>query len=507
MIRGLIAKELRQHGILFLLMSLLICLAQLLLLSSRMLMALGGSAFTSLGYCLFILFPLLTLIQGNTLIAGEFRTKTQLFLEALPLPRWLMIAVKYVFGMVVAVGIGLLLLVLSAWRGGATEGMTTSFALLLAAKVSAWSAFCWAVCFCHGFLGRYRLMIASLVVFGLLGAQAGLGLKVTSSGPFNLIGAQFAFERGIWPTADLLITLGLIAGFSLLGFALGLVRDATLVGMLSEKMSIRERTALIMIMFTSVLAVGSVIESRENTEPLNLPGSVDYTEGSVSVSLAAAVNDPTPADIVALRNHGRSAMDLLTEAAVYLGVEDLPTLFLVHRPDFEENEYENGDTDSRQGALMRFNALKTAPDDIEFRSQILQSVFGARQHYRMELSDRRWVLLGFCEWWVGQKSEDNVAVLAKGSDIRDWLKFEEDVDEEEALEVARRCISILENANEGARQSFLRATLGKVTPHDARATFYDVMHPLESELKRTTEWDFQELGERVSLMDGEEGMR
>ena len=176
-------------------------------------------------------------------------------------------------------------------------------------------------------------------------------------------------------------------------------------------------------------------------------------------------------------------------------------------PDFEAGEIENGDSDSRQGALIRFNALETAPDDLEFRSRILQAVFGARQHYRMELSDRRWVLVGFSEWWAGKKSIQSGAISLQENDLRDWLKFEKKGDEKEAGEAARRCISILETADKGARRAFLRATLGKVTHHDVRATLHDLLHPLESELERTVGWDFQELSGRVSNMEGEEGMR
>ncbi len=503
MIRGLIDKELRQHGGLFFFAGLLLGLGMVMLVRTEVLARMGGSVFYLLKLLLLLLFPLLTLVLGNVLIAGEFRQKSQLFLEALPLPRWLMLAVKYGIGLTVAMSLALLLLAFAGWQGGATEAMTQPFALLLAVKTCGWAAFCWAVCFCHGFLGRYRLAVALIIVLGLLGAQSGLGLKVSHFGPFDLIGDQFAFERAVWPTTALAITLGLVVLISALGFALGLVRDATVAGMLSEKMSARERTAFIMIGLTSILIIGSTVERHQNTEPLNLPGSVDLHSGPASVSAAAAVNEPTTEDIAALHAHAKSAINLLTAAREYLGAEDLPPLFLVHRPDFKAGEIEEGKLDSRQGALLRLNALKTPPNDTALRREILHRVLSARQHYRMELTDRRWVLLGFCDWWTQAESDtapSDRPVSITGDDLRDWLRFEKDQDEIEIRQRAGQCIASMENGRIGGRQSFLQATLGKTTSHDARATFHDLIHPLESELKRATGWDFDDLASDVTDM-------
>jgi threonine/homoserine efflux transporter RhtA len=56
-----------------------------------------------------------------------------------------------------------------------------------------------------------------------------------------------------------------------LGFALALVRDATLATMLSEKMSSREKLVVISLVIAGLMILGSVAERVEKTDPLDLP--------------------------------------------------------------------------------------------------------------------------------------------------------------------------------------------------------------------------------------------
>jgi hypothetical protein len=104
MMRGLLAKELRQHGFTFaFLFLLLLCGLAVMARNARVDMVLGGS-FGALHILLCAFAPLACLVLGQVLIATEFRQKTQLFLEGLPLPHWRMLAVKFALGLAVLVG-------------------------------------------------------------------------------------------------------------------------------------------------------------------------------------------------------------------------------------------------------------------------------------------------------------------------------------------------------------------------------------------------------------------
>ena len=171
--------------------------------------------------------PLATLLLGHALIATEFRQKTQLFLEGLPLPRWKMLAVKHAFGLLLIVCGVLAIFGAAWWSSKGREAMTPQFAGILLVKMLGWSWFCYSFCFAHAFLGRYRTIFALALFFGLAFAE-GKGVPVDSFGPFHLMDHRFPYERNVWPLQSLWVDAALIVGFTSLGFLLGLIRDATL---------------------------------------------------------------------------------------------------------------------------------------------------------------------------------------------------------------------------------------------------------------------------------------
>src|SRR5436190_5130922 len=117
MIATLLRKELRQHTGLFVLLGCVLFFGLILVSSNAVLSRSLGSGFAGLKVLLYTLLPAGAMLLGNALIASEFRHKTQLFLEGLPVPRWKLLAVKY------ATLLGALLLVTvvllaGAWLGG-----------------------------------------------------------------------------------------------------------------------------------------------------------------------------------------------------------------------------------------------------------------------------------------------------------------------------------------------------------------------------------------------------
>ena len=507
MIRGLAEKELRQHTTLMVALMLLLGGGLVMLHRNEILARVAGSTFASVEILLKLFLPVSCLVLGNALIAGEFRNHTQLFLEGLPMPRWMMLAVKYMLGLATAAASAALMVATGWWFAHGSEAMTPRFTSLLLAKAAGWAWFCWAVCFSHAFLGRYRLAAGIIIVCGLVWAETSAGIQVSRFGPFDLIGARFAYERFVWPVASLWTTAALIVSITALGFALGLVRDATVAALLSEKMSSREKTAITVIAIVGLVMAGTVVQQRRDTSPLHLPGSADVVLRAATVSAAAAVNTPTDEEKAALEAHAHAAAELLAGAADYLGCPRLPPLFLVHRRDMKGGEFEDGDLDSRQGYLVRLNLLWTHPDSPTLQSRLLKHVLDANQHYRLKSDERGWVLDGFAEWWpLRDKAGTATAFMAKrgyrdelekmnltGDDLRRWLRFTELSNDKTTDVCAGVGMIALGKAGAEPRRQFLGAVLGYSAPHDFRASLHDALNPVPARLRAATGMDLDTL--------------
>jgi hypothetical protein len=519
MIRGLLEKEIRQHATLAVFITVLMAVGLFALSSNKLLVKLGGSSFSLLADLWFSMLPLVALVLGTGLVATEFRNKTQLFLEGLPMPRWMMLVVKYLLGLGIVSFCVVVLLTGAWWHGRNAEVMTVNFALLLLAKSLGWAWFCWSVCFAHGFLGRYRGWTGVMLVLGLIGLQQGVGVMVTQFGPFDLISDRFAYERFVWPVEALWVTFAMIVATTLAGFALGIVRDATVAAMMSEKMSIREKGVLTVMTLTALLAAISIKEKAASGKPLNLPGSVDFQQRAATVSTAAAVAVPTEQEELALNAHGVAVAKMLEEVGVYLNCESLPPVYLIHRRDFDAETIEEDEEQTTKCVLIRCNLLTTQPGDTKFQSRILVSVLDAHQLGRLNSDTRGWVLKGFSAWWPARELAKTPADLIKQlapegnlssrtlsrGDLENWLKTTAKMTPAEQSTCAGLGMIALGDYGEEPRRRFLAAVLGYSAPMSARATFHDWLHPVDRTLQSTTGSDLAALASKwtAAMQTGE----
>ncbi len=512
MIRGLIEKECRQHATLLVFIALLLVAGQLALVSNKFLGNAGGSSFFLLSQLWFYILPLAALVLGTGLVATEFRNKTQLFLEGLPMPRWMMLVVKYLLGLGIVSICAVALLAGAWWKGRDAEAMTVNFALLLLVKSVAWAWFCWSVCFAHGFLGRYRGWAGVTLVLGLLLLQGMGGVMVTHFGPFELISNRFAYERFIWPVEALWVTAALIMVTTLAGFAFGLVRDATVASMMSEKMSMREKVVLTIMMLAGMVAIGTIHERSTSQKPLNLPDSVDFKRGSATVSAAAAVTTPTAEEKLALTAHAMATAEMLEQVGAYLGCESLPPVYIIHRRDFGTDTTEVDDSQTPKRVVVRRNLLTTKTEDVDLQSQILAAVLGVHQLGRLSSDTRGWVLEGFATWWPvremartpadfiklpGHEGKLSVRTLRSG-DLETWLKTEERMEPAEQKTCTGLGMIALGDYGDEPRRRFLGAVLGYSAPLNVRATLHDWLHPVDRTLKSTTGSDLPALAQKWS---------
>jgi hypothetical protein len=358
-----------------------------------------------------------------------------------------------------------------------------------------------------------------MLVLGLTLLQSMGGVMVTHFGPFELISNRFAYERFVWPVETLWLTAALIVAITLAGFAFGLVRDATLAGMMSEKMSMREKVVLTMMVLAAMLAIGTIHEKSVSQKPLNLPGSVDFKRRSATVAVAAAVVAPTPEEEQALRAHGLAITEMLEQAGAYLECESLPPVYIIHRRDFSSDTTEVDGDQSNKYVIIRRNLLTTKPADAEYQSQILEAVLEVHQLGRLTSDARGWVLQGFATWWpvrdLARTPADFIKLpghqeklptrILRNDDLENWLRTIASISPAEQKTMAGLGIIVLGDYGDEPRRRFLAAVLDYSAPLNVRASLHDWFHPVGRTLKSTTGSDLPSLARKwTTAMQTEE---
>lgn len=515
--RALVRKELIEHQLLLLFLILLSVSGMGLISGHKLIHDAGGSAFFPVKIALKTLIPLACVALTHALIALEFRHKTQLFLEALPLPRWRMLVVKYLLGLSVMLAIVVIILMV-AWNaahGG--DRMTPRFATLLVLKSVGWTACIYALCFAHAFLGRYRVVFAVVLLFALHSLNV-LGVEVARFGPFQLVNTKFPYERVHFPVEALWATLAVALLLTALGFVLGLVRDATVASVLAEKMSRREKIFMGILLFAAIGLTASLQGHVKSSTPVELPGSIDAYEGVARVHASAAVDAPTAAENELLAKVARDTAHELAELAAYLRCESLPPLFIVHRRDLPVNDFQNGFLTLSQGLLVKVNLTAPGFDPKRLQKWLRLHILAVRTK-GLALRERNiWVLYGLAEWWDKRKGTSDheeewpgVVATAKkampagfsSKDLNRWFLLQSQIgeDESEAL-AAAGLASLAGQYGDEVCRNFLSASFSQDFPEDVRGWLRDVFNPPRRRLKAAAHISPEQLVEtwRESLL-------
>ena len=491
MMRGLLAKELRQHGFTFAFLFLLLLCGLVVMASHSSTMMVTGGVFGLLHVLLFTDVPLACLVLGQVLIATEFRQKTQLFLEGLPLPRWRMLAVKFALGLGVLLASTAALLFVAWWSGRGTEAMTPRFVAVLALKSAGWVWFLYALFFAHAFLGRYRVVFG-LVLFFAFVTLKNIGVPVETFGPFALIDSRFPFERHLVPWDALAVTTAAALGLTLLGFALGLVRDATVASLLAEKMSPREKVVITFLALASVMLSTYLWEHFKTTTPVRMPGAIETQRGIVKVFATAAVDAPTTEETATLQRVANRAADELGALAAYLGCRTFPQIFIVHRRDLKK-EY-SASYESSQALIARANLTAADFSESTFHSSLIAGALEAHTHGLASRERNLWALHGIEEWWPRRADAPALGESPGGrlADARQimpadfspehlaaWYSLRRDgghFGASYAQGLAAIGLEVLaQRHGEDARRRFLAAMFGPGRPKDFRGWFGDVV--------------------------------
>ncbi len=501
MTRALVLKELRQHGTALLVVGALVVggchVVQRAIGSSGM----AGSDFQALGIALVFLLPIAGIIVGHLLVATEFRQKSQLFLEALPLPRWRMVAVKFVIGIIAMVGFGLGALVLT-WKFGAVGEMKTpGFAGILAARTVAWSAFVFVFFFMIGFLGRYRIPFLILVGWGALYCASILSLPLTEFPPFRLVDTnRFGFERDTLPVAPLLWTAAIVVGLSAISFFMALVREGSIAARLGEAMSHREKILMGATVF--VLVMASAIWDMRRPTPFALPGAVEEESAGVRVSVHPAPDSPGDRSIALASELART----LGSAREFLQIDDWPPVFVVDRTDLEDGTtFRESALENQEGALFYADLANPGYDQPAFVRYVIRRSLAKRSHGRLDREATRWILDGFAEYWhpddapaLRERARSTVEEHGfSRATVDGWLRFEREAGEAGAHAVAWAGIRTIEaELGSSTLARFLGSVLGRPPYPDSRATIDALRHPTPALFEASSRMGFDALVER-----------
>src|SRR5882724_461675 len=344
MTRALLRKELRQHWLGLLAVIAAGVVSNLLIIATTV--AKGGSETPFEGLRLFVILmgALGALVLNHRLVVNEYQARTQLFLEALPVARWRMVAVKYGLGlgtMLLLVGMSFTIACLLAWRH---EGLTPRFALILAARSISAAWFAQSFCFLMGLTGRYRLALYLTMFLGCAVVAEHKALEFTRFGPVALLDSRFAYEREDIPWQALGVTWELILVFTLLAAGLSLVREGSVAALLAEKMSHREKV-LIAALICGLMFAAATLSEKIKKAPFDLQNAAAAHESGVNVKVASGTGKDDPESV-------RLARYVATELAAmreYLGMKELPPVFIVRRRDLDANRYERGELAKSEG--------------------------------------------------------------------------------------------------------------------------------------------------------------
>ena len=491
----LLRKELRQHWFALLLLALLTLVGFNLIHLRSFLGPERSSVFEDVRVFLMIMGTLSCLVLCHRLVVVEYSTKTQLFLEGLPVSRWRMVAVKYTLGLVFMLGTTMVALGLACLLGWRHEALSGRFLAILAVRAASAIVCAYDFFFLMGLLGRYRLALYVVAILAAFMIDEITDVKIDHFGPFALLDEQFAFERDSFPWGALRVTWELSAAFLALSFLLALLREGVVASLLAEKMSHREKVFMAALLIGLCFAM-SVLDEKKQRAPFDLHDAVTERRAGVLTKVAAGARDQEPS----ARDLARHVADELAATREYLDLGKLPPVFITRRRDLDADRYERGELQRASGVHVQANFGAPQFQRDNFTAWLRREVLLAHSDNALKQEPKMWVLDGFALFDLS--ADHAVAPLAQqkalalralyGTELgftpRDlvcWHSFRERVGGEIAAGVAWSGLKTLaRRAGPERCRNFLNSVLGVQVPKDFRALLPKRSAPLERLLPR-----------------------
>ncbi len=510
-------KEFRQHGGWFVLLAGLTWCLVLVASVGANIRGLGAGQLAGVGSGLWVMMPIASLILGHLLVSTEYRQKSQLFLEGLPLPRWRMITCKWV------IALGLITLyaagsVLVGWFFAfGTEAVTPRFIGIVLVSAMTWGGFTVSFFFLTGFLGRYRTIVWVSLGLTLLFLVTSTSVPVGDFPPFAVL-ARFGTEREVWPWEPIFWSWVMVLGGVACSFLIGLAREGSVAAMLGERMSYREKLFIGGGATLTVMSLLTFLESPR-AEPFAIPGAVEEEWEGVRVFVSPEDID-RPVDFeVAL---GARLARQLAGARDWLGLppDEFPRVYVVEKSGIEEPERIEWELVADDPVVLMYAGYREAWfSENRLFSWTMSQVLRKISLDRVGHEDRWWIVCGLEGIWeldgADEKERDRRKTMARDAvkkhglspeNLMGWARYQEDVGWREADAVAWMGMEYLaELEGMEAVRRLARATVTKsFAGVDIRAVIWDLTNPLGQAFRETTGRDLAEFveGWREHILEG-----
>ncbi len=500
-LHALLGKELRHHAVAGVALFGCLAAAYLLLLLGLTVSPETVSLLQAHAGFLGFFVPLAAIVLGNRLVTAEYHGRTQLFIEALPVRRWEMVALKFVLGLAVLLAAAGLSLAASALAASFREAVDAVFVGIVAARTAAFTYFLWAFFFTMGLAGRFRVPIYIALLLMLAVVDQMTGFELQRFGPIALMDPNtLPFERETMPTRALVETLALAAGWTALAFALALIHEGSVAEALARRMSQKEK-ALVGILFTSLMLAVVFLDERRDKEPYAFTQDEVVASGRVPLEVLYLLPERRD-DAEALLARLEGDLEALSQMLDWVR---LPDVRVAYGPALDASTYDRAELDDNDGILVRANFRRTAAwDDGDFRAYVVGLVLDEATRGRASFEPKAWLRDGFAHWW---SRRDEAAPLVCREDfapalralaatrqerldvdrIAAWRRYRERHGEAMAEAVAWSGLAVLaELRGRDAVLSLAREVFGRAASEDFRELFHEWRHPMASVFEATT---------------------
>ncbi|MEM1441240.1 MAG: hypothetical protein AAGF67_02790 [Verrucomicrobiota bacterium] len=506
MIGTLVRKEIQQHGVWLAILLPITLLVFLIIVFASLANGTGGGVFSGIGWGLnwFLIIP--TYIVCHLLIASEFRSRSRIFLEGLPLSRLRLVVVKasFALGLGIALAVGAVLTGVMASAG--SEAISPKFLGILFSSASLWAVFLVSFSFFLSFLGRYKIFVIIAIFLGMAVITSNAPFPMSAFPPFGLI-HRFGFERDVWPLEDLWQTALISAGFLGAGFTIGLAREGSVAALLGEVMSYREKMLLGAGLAIVFFAISPFLENK--AEPFRIPGAVEESFEGLDVFVSPEdIDRPIDKEVELASFLARE----IAKRRDWLGipVDDFPDIYVVENTGLEEEMIDWERVDGDRVVLMYAGYREPDFSRAKLLAYTMSVALSVHTFGRADQEHRWWLVCGIEGLWEMEfadeemvKKRERVAldtIDEHGFSVERLMGRDLYADEagwREADAVAWMSFRYLEETvGEEKVQELIRETVTrKVTRKDSRPSWREAIQNVPRVFRRTTGLSLEEFAE------------
>jgi hypothetical protein len=385
----LVRKELREHGLLIALAAVFsaLGLAALLVQSAR----LGGRF---VGFTLHSLYfgLLLAVVISNRLLTREYGSRTQLFLETLPIGRARVFATKWLLGAAL-----MLLATATAWAGTLWwlrrhEVITLNAALIPLAAATVLALALWSFAAMSALLGRYRYLAWAVVVLLFEMATTYGGVARGDLPLLRLVGQGVQMAILSPPPGAFIEAAVIVAVCAIAATALALFGSGAIAMTLAQRMTARERAFIIVALLVYV-GISTWLQPKKQPPPFELQ-DVEPIVGEHTRASVLTTPDLDEEEAQALAHTIIRDVDELIDT---LRLRIRPAVFIQPQQGLDPMVMRLAQLANAEGIVLKI--APDAPRDL-LRELVLHAVLSDASFDRMEREDRHIFLDGTAAYWT-----------------------------------------------------------------------------------------------------------